>query len=734
MLLIARRARSLAVAASLTASALLQALPAFADAPSSSSPAALGASPTPVSGQIVVDARAASLANTIIPIQTIGAGVDAVAAGHVKGIYSPSNVRQILTAGDGPISYRLYTELSVQQWHWNPQGAWSDSATRSGYFTGSADSKDAVLDTYGYNLPHRGGTHDQGNNEGYSRIDDGDPKTYWKSNPYLTSAYTREADSLHPQWILVDLGSAQPVSAVQINWSNPYATRFKVQYWTGRSPIDNPAPVHWFDFPTGTVTAGQGGLMTIALAPQPISARYVRVVMTESSGTQGDESANDPRSRMGYAVSELGVGTMDASGAFHDLVTHEPDDKQSEIFCSSTDSWHTDADQEKLEEQPGFDTVYRSGLTRGLPIMVPVGIVYNTPEDAVAELEFLQRRGYKVSYVESGEEADEQWMYPEDFASLYCQWATAIHARFPDVKFGGPVMSGQAGTAAWPDANGQTDWIGRFYAYLQSHGHAKDLAFYSFEFYPDAFQGFRGRGLLEVPDVVDGIFAQKRLSRLPDSTPAFLTEYNLGGYSPEQPDLYGAVWHADFLASFLTKGGRGIYYYEYEPLPFGGHGQDFGSFSMFSSGDDNKIRQPLSQYFSTRLTNLYWLDPKHSNLPHQLYPASGNFPLVFGHVPVTAYAVHRPDGLWSVLLVNKNYQGDCSVTVAFNGDNGVTRAFTGPVTQTLFSPKQYAFQQNGENGTAQPDGPEASSTISAAATSTYTLPAQSITVLTGSIQ
>ena len=734
MFSIAGHVRALAVAPLMIAAAL-QAVSAFADPPPSSLPAPVGVpSSAPTSGQIVVDTRASSLANTIIPIQTIGAGVDAVAAGHVKGIYSPSNVKQMLTAGDGPISYRLYTELSVQQWHWNPQGVWSDPATHSGYFTGSVDSKNPVLDTYGYNLPHRGGTQDQGNSESYSRIDDGAPKTYWKSNPYLTSAYTREADTLHPQWILVDLGSAQPVNAVQINWNNPYATQFKVQYWTGRSPIDNPAPVHWIDFPTGTVTAGQGGLMTMPLAAQPITARYVRVVMTASSGTQGDESASDPRSRMGYAVSEFGVGTIDASGAFHDLVVHEPDNKQSNMFCSSTDSWHSDADREVPEEQPGFDTVYGSGLTRGLPIMVPVGIVYNTPEDAVAELEFLQRRGYKVSYVESGEEADEQWMAPEDFASLYCQWATAIHARFPNIKFGGPVMSGQAGTEAWPDVNGQTDWIGRFYAYLQSHGHAKDLAFYSFEFYPDAFQGFQGRGLLEVPDVVGGIFAQQRFSRLPDSTPAFLTEYNLSGYSPEQPDIYGAIWHADFLASFLTKGGKGIYYYEYEPLPFGGHGQSYGSFSMFSSGDDNKIRQPLSQYFSTRLTNLYWLDPKHSNLPHQLYPASGNFPLVFGHAPITAYAVHRPDSLWSVLLVNKNYQGDCSVTVAFSGDNGVTRAFNGPVTQTLFSPKQYSFQQNGENGMANPDGPEVSSTVAASPLSSYLLPAQSITVLTGSIQ
>src|SRR2546422_7282410 len=37
--------------------------------------------------------------------------------------------------------------------------------------------------------------------DGYSRLDDRDLQSYWKSNPYLTKEFTGEDDSLHPQWV-----------------------------------------------------------------------------------------------------------------------------------------------------------------------------------------------------------------------------------------------------------------------------------------------------------------------------------------------------------------------------------------------------------------------------------------------------------------------------------------------------------------------------------------------------
>ena len=84
-----------------------------------------------------------------------------------------------------------------------------------------------------------------------------------------------------------------------------------------------------------------------------------------------------------------------------------------------------------------------------------------------------------------GEEADGQYMLPEDYAALYLQWATAIHRVDPALKLGGPSFQGvNKDIEVWPDANGKVSWTARFVDYLKQHGRMNDLAFFSFEHYP----------------------------------------------------------------------------------------------------------------------------------------------------------------------------------------------------------------------------------------------------------
>ena len=114
-------------------------------------------------------------------------------------------------------------------------------------------------------------THDDGTDYvGYSRLTDGAPATYWKSNPYLTKAFTGEDDSLHPQWILMDLASFQMVNAVRIAWTEPYAVRYLVQYWTGADtfdPIKHPTAGVWQTFPGGAVTDGRAARWSSRFPP-----------------------------------------------------------------------------------------------------------------------------------------------------------------------------------------------------------------------------------------------------------------------------------------------------------------------------------------------------------------------------------------------------------------------------------------------------------------------------------
>ena len=123
------------------------------------------------------------------------------------------------------------------------------------------------------------------------------------------------------------------------------------------------------------------------------------------------------------------------------------------------DPWHEPSDlfvaPDRMEsgDQPGFDLFFTSGITRGLPAIVPVAMLYGTPEDSAAQLTYLKKRGYAISQIEMGEEPDGQYMLPEDYGALYLQWATALHRVDPAFKLGGPVFEGVTeDIKAWPDA------------------------------------------------------------------------------------------------------------------------------------------------------------------------------------------------------------------------------------------------------------------------------------------
>ena len=105
--------------------------------------------------------------------------------------------------------------------------------------------------------------------------------------------------------------------------------------------------------------------------------------------------------------------------------------------------------------QTGFDLFFTSGYTNHLPAMIPIAMIYTTPEDSAAELAYIEKRGYPVSYVEMGEEPDGAYMMPEDYAALYVQWARALHKVDPKLKLGGPVFTGEnEDIKVWPDAQG----------------------------------------------------------------------------------------------------------------------------------------------------------------------------------------------------------------------------------------------------------------------------------------
>src|SRR5215470_10533330 len=222
---------------------------------------------------ITVDMTPSHLRKTIIPNQALGAGIDRLRQTTIDSAFTKPVIDRVLEAGWGTVSYRQNTELYQEAWHWNPKGTWSDPSGK-GYFVGDSTPTEMLRYSYGYPLPHRGVTRDDGTEMvGYSRLTDGDLNSYWKSNPYLSKAFTGEDDSLHPQWIFFDLDTPQRVDAIRIAWADPYATDYEVQFFTGEDPIRAPNRGLWQSFPFGSITHAKGGTATIRLASSPRPVR-----------------------------------------------------------------------------------------------------------------------------------------------------------------------------------------------------------------------------------------------------------------------------------------------------------------------------------------------------------------------------------------------------------------------------------------------------------------------------
>ncbi len=703
--------------------------------------------------------------NHFVPNETLGAGVDRIAVEAIDKDLQQPTLDQTLASGWQPVTYRQNTELAVEAWHWNPQGTWGSDgsgASGKGYFTGSPTPTEMIRYSYGYSLPRRGFTRNDGtDNVGFSRLTDGDLNTVWKSNPYLTQRFTGESDALHPQWVVIDLAQVQQVDSIRIAWAEPYARRYVVQYWTGDDPIKAVTRGTWQTFPRGTVTSGKGQTETIRLSGNPVAVRFLRIWMTESSNTcagaadsqKADSQKNDPRDCVGYAIRELYLGTSTDDGEFHDILRHTPDQEQTTTYCSSVDPWHEPSDLGSTKQaQMGFDLFFTSGVTRGLPAMVPVAMLYDTPDNAAAEIVYLKKRNYPISYVEMGEEADGQYMLPEDYAALYLQWATAIHRVDPALKLGGPSFQGvNKDIEVWPDANGRVSWTGRFVDYLKLHGRLNDLAFFSFEHYPyDPCRTPWGM-LYDEPELVSHIMQVWHEDGIPPDMPMFITEGNLSsGASETYQDIFAGLWLADYIGSFLNAGGNGVYFFHYLPLQMEpGCNSSPGTFGMFTIDANYQIQQPLAQFFVAQLINLEWVQPGGSD--HQAFAAKSDVQDGAGHELVTAYAVRRPDGKFALMAVNRDQQNAHRVRIAFAGESDRSTSFAGPVEVSIFGSAQYQwhpaqtrFMAHAENsgertivptnkGWADPDGPIVHSKVSATKDTVYDLPAASVVVIRGNL-
>jgi F5/8 type C domain len=680
--------------------------------------------------------------NQCVPTQALGAGVDGHEQGECARMFTDKNIAEMRSAGFGPLTYRLRTELAGEVWHWNPRGTWSDPVHQCGYWISDDSLAEPINLSYGYRLPRRGNTIDQANDDGYSGITDGDEKSLWKSNPYLDSHFTSEPSDAHPQWVVIDLGAAKPVNSIRIHWGAPYAQQYRVEYWSGEDPMHLHADRKdaWRSFPNGAVNRGAGGDESVRLCEKPFPVRFVRVAMSQSSQTS-PQISNDIRDQLGFAIREIELGSVDPpsrrSGAasshnrFRDYVRHAADrHQQTVIYVSSTDPWHRAEDIDYKIEQPGLDFILSNPLTNGLPVLVPVGVLYDTPENALAEIAYLLKRQYPLGGIELGEEPDGQWASPEDYAALYAGVARRLAPVDPRLKLGGPSLQNfDDQLLTWPDAAGNRSWMNRFLKYVGTASVPFD--FFSFEFYPfDNICANAAPQLLETSKRLSEMITSLRRDGVPTAIPWLMTEYGYSVFAGRhEVDIEGALFTADTVGTFLTLGGSKPYLYGYEP----NYLQDelkcsWGNLMMLQLSPNSDELNRLAGYHAAQLLTKEWMQP--TNGTYGIFPVTIKPVKPMLSAVVSVYAARRTDKQWALLAINKDPNRTARLSVQFNF-SGMRRqvSFAGSVDVIQFSRDQYLWQDDGPNGHPMRSLPPVRFTQQTS--SFYDLPPYSLTVLRG---
>jgi F5/8 type C domain-containing protein len=639
-----------------------------------------------LSGQpelVHIDIRPQAI-HTFDPAIAIGAGIDGHEQGEIAKMLSPANVAAMRSAGLHGLTYRLRTELAGEAWHWNPEGSWSDAGHAQGYWISAAVASKPISVSYGYRLPRRGNTKDQANDDSYSRLDDGDVNTFWKSNPYLDRHFTGEPDAAHPQWVVMDLGRSTQIDMLRVRWAQPFATAFRVEYANG-SDVEVASNAVWRPFINASALQGNGGEQTITLAPRAVSARYIRLLMTAYSGT-GPPGSTDVRDRLGVAIREIYAGTRSPRG-FADRVHHFKNHNQSTMYVSSTDPWH-----------------------RGLAMLTASPVLYDVPENARNEIRYLRAQGYPVTHVELGEEPEGQHVMAEEYGALYLQWSKILRDENGELKTGGPSL-----VLLPADSGPEPSWTKHLLHWLGLHQGLRYFDFFSFEWYPyDEVCEPVPPQLARAPELFAKAIESLRRDGVSRNIPMFITEYGYSAYGSEaEVTLPGALLNAETVAQFLTLGGARAYLYGYEPNELINEKKcSWGNNMLLLLDDENGgIKSRFPTYYAARLLSQEWAQPEGGI--HEIYQATSDNPAV------SAFAVHRPDGKVALLLLNKDPRR------TFRTQTNLMA----PFELIRYSQKQFAWRSAGENGKALRDLPPVRS--NAPSNEPIALPPYSLTVVRG---
>jgi hypothetical protein len=206
--------------------------------------------------------------------------------------------------------------------------------------------------------------------------------------------------------------------------------------------------------------------------------------------------------------------------------------------------------------------------------------------------------------------------------------------------------------------------------------------------------------------------------------PWIISEYGYSAFATRSEiSMEGALFNADLVGRFLNLGGDQAFLYGYAASQPVTDQCTAGNNMLFFMDTRGNIKYPYAPYYGARLLTQDWLS---TNGSHNLYPVVVSAPRV------TAYAVLRPDGLWSVLLINKDPLQSYRAQLRFQG-SGSIKSLASSLELFQYSSAQYVLNNDKSNPTPIKNDPPSYTKLDADNASSIELPAYSLTVVRGKL-
>src|ERR1035441_1235971 len=204
------------------------------------------------------------------------------------------------------------------------------------------------------------------------------------------------------------------------------------------------------------------------VAFKPISTRFLRVLMTSSTGSA-------------YSIAEIFAYRGHAP-----LTVNSPDSStQTQAVASSTDP------ASSFSWTPGMDFESFMDMARtfspGVAPLLTVNMGSGTPQEAAAWVHYANiARGYRIRYWQIGNEMEGAWEWggplnTRDYVRRYIDFSQAMKAADPSIVITGPVASNPASPSCLYDGKGVVE---DFLALLDALGKAAYVEALDFHWYP----------------------------------------------------------------------------------------------------------------------------------------------------------------------------------------------------------------------------------------------------------